>query len=259
MAERYGRERSFGDRAADEVRSWVGDDEAQRRREMDEARERERERDRGERNWTDSSSRYRDYPRDRSIGRESGADRDYRYAGETALGRPDWGFGGEGSYEERQYMAEYDRPGWRNDRSYASRTGHSRPNYSRTDSSQSTYQGVNYSGMGPRGYRRSDQRILEDVCDRLTEDPRVNASDVEVKINDGVVTLSGTVQSREEKRAAEDCVESVAGVKDVSNNLRVSSGVIGTPGAPQTPLNLSSPGGESRQVVNSETEPTRRR
>ena len=35
------------------------------------------------------------------------------------------------------------------------------------------------------------------------------------------MTLSGTVNSREEKRRAEDLSERVSGVKDVSNNLRV--------------------------------------
>ena len=263
MADRWGRERGFGDRAADEVRSWMGDDEAQRRREMDDAREVRRDRD-----------------RERVGGRDEYRDRDYRYAGETALGRPDWGWT-QGSYEERDRMRA-ESQGWRNPGSYAARNqAYSRPDssdyslgpayyppptregirsdYSRRDIGRRDNSGGTYAGMAPRGYRRSDQRILEDVCDRLTDDPYVNPSDIEVKVNDGTVTLSGSVTTREEKRHAEDCVESVSGVRDVSNNLRVSSGVIGSPGAPQTPLNLSSPGGESRQVVNTEAEPTKRR
>ena len=35
------------------------------------------------------------------------------------------------------------------------------------------------------------------------------------------VTLSGTVDSREAKRRAEDCAETISGVKHVQNNLRV--------------------------------------
>lgn len=77
-----------------------------------------------------------------------------------------------------------------------------------------------YRGRGPRGYRRSDQRILEDVCDCLSEDPYLDASDVEVTVKDSEVTLSGTVSSREEKRRAEDLVERLRGVADVHNRLR---------------------------------------
>jgi hypothetical protein len=41
-------------------------------------------------------------------------------------------------------------------------------------------------------------------------------------MNNGVVTLSGTVNSREEKRMAEDIAQSVSGVSDVQNNLRIN-------------------------------------
>src|ERR1043165_773419 len=82
--------------------------------------------------------------------------------------------------------------------------------------------------MGPRGYRRSDARVFEDICDRLTVDPRVDASDVEVVVKDGDVTWNGSVRSREEKRYAEDVVEHVMGVRDVSNHLKVSRDVVGS-------------------------------
>jgi hypothetical protein len=78
-----------------------------------------------------------------------------------------------------------------------------------------------YAGRGPRGYRRSDERISEDINDRLTDDWRVDASDVEVTVNNGMITLTGRVGSREEKRRAENIAESVSGVTDVSNQLRV--------------------------------------
>jgi osmotically-inducible protein OsmY len=76
-------------------------------------------------------------------------------------------------------------------------------------------------GRGPRGYTRSDQRILEDVSDRLTEDWRVDASEIEVTVNGGEVTLSGTVDSRDAKRRAENIAADISGVRDVQNNLRV--------------------------------------
>lgn len=78
-----------------------------------------------------------------------------------------------------------------------------------------------YRGKGPSDYRRSEDRIREDICDRLTDDDRVDASNISVKIEDDAVVLSGTVASREEKRRAEDLVESVSGVRNVENRLRV--------------------------------------
>lgn len=90
-----------------------------------------------------------------------------------------------------------------------------------------------YRGRGPRNYVRSDERIRDDINDRLTDDPDVDASDVEVAVRDREVTLSGTVDSRFEKRRAEDIAESVSGVTHVQNNLRVgrNSGAVGPIGA----------------------------
>lgn len=79
----------------------------------------------------------------------------------------------------------------------------------------------NHRGKGPRGYRRTDARILEDVNDRLADDPSVDASDIEVTVKDAEVTLTGHVTDRFEKRRAEDCVENASGVTHVQNNLRI--------------------------------------
>jgi osmotically-inducible protein OsmY len=78
-----------------------------------------------------------------------------------------------------------------------------------------------HRGRGPKGYARSDDRIREDVSDRLSDDPMVDASDIEVTVSGREVTLSGTVDSREARRRAEDCAEDVSGVSYVQNNLRV--------------------------------------
>src|SRR5256885_12501149 len=45
-------------------------------------------------------------------------------------------------------------------------------------------------GRGPKGYRRSDERIREEVMERLTFSPDIDASDVEVEVQDGVVSRS---------------------------------------------------------------------
>ncbi|MEW5853376.1 MAG: BON domain-containing protein [Myxococcota bacterium] len=78
-----------------------------------------------------------------------------------------------------------------------------------------------YHGLGPRGYRRPDERILEEVFDALTYQDVLDASDIEVTVKDGVVTFQGMVSSRREKRAAEELAERVRGVVDIDNKLRV--------------------------------------
>src|SRR5581483_8086700 len=85
-----------------------------------------------------------------------------------------------------------------------------------------------HAGRGPRGYTRSDERIREDVCDRLCDDSRVDASDIEVNVSNGEVTLTGRVDSRDAKRFAEDLADDVSGVRNVQNNLRVSQRSAGT-------------------------------
>jgi hypothetical protein len=78
-----------------------------------------------------------------------------------------------------------------------------------------------HRGRGPKGYRRSDERIKEDVNDRLSDDYYLDASDVEVTVTNTEVTLTGTVNNRNDKRRAEDLAESVSGVSNVENRLRV--------------------------------------
>jgi osmotically-inducible protein OsmY len=70
-----------------------------------------------------------------------------------------------------------------------------------------------YSGRAPKNYRRSDERIHEDICERLMEHPSIDPSDVEVSVNNGDVTLSGTVENRAVKHLTEVMTETVSGVK----------------------------------------------
>jgi hypothetical protein len=86
-----------------------------------------------------------------------------------------------------------------------------------------------HTGRGPRGYRRSDDRIREDVSEELAQHGWIDASDVEVEVKDGEVTLKGTVDDRSQKRMAEDVAERITGVKDVHNELRIRSHTGGEP------------------------------
>ncbi|MFA5581646.1 MAG: BON domain-containing protein [Paracoccaceae bacterium] len=96
---------------------------------------------------------------------------------------------------------------------------------------------ADHRGKGPQGYKRSDARIVEDVSDRLSDHPLVDATGIEVAVKDGEVTLSGTVDSKHAKRRAEDCADDVSGVTHVQNNLRVQMGDPGNiPGSARSQL-----------------------
>src|SRR5688572_2856673 len=79
-----------------------------------------------------------------------------------------------------------------------------------------------YRGRGPKNWRPSDERIRDTVNELLTDHDGIDATDVEVTVENGEVTLQGHVGSRWEKRLAEDIAGSCRGVHDVHNRLRVA-------------------------------------
>lgn len=154
-----------------------------------------------------------------------------------------FGYEGEGYMRGRDDYDDYARRGYGRDAGY--RTGFSGGYGSDRDYMTRGYQDLesgadrgwnvgsdtdrgegtrreSYRGRGPKNYQRSDDRIREDVCERLALDEYVDASDLEVTVENGVVKLEGTVNERHAKRRAEDIAESARGVKDVQNNIRVS-------------------------------------
>jgi len=91
---------------------------------------------------------------------------------------------------------------------------------------ESGWQRGEHRGKGPKGYKRSDDRIREDVCDRLSDDDELDASEITVTVKGGEVTLEGTVEDRRAKQRAEDLAEFVSGVRDVDNKLRKHKGML---------------------------------
>jgi hypothetical protein len=79
-----------------------------------------------------------------------------------------------------------------------------------------------FAGRGPKGYTRSDERLKEDISERLTDDPYVDASDVSVEVRGGKVTLTGQVDQRWTKHHVEDLVDRCSGVQEIENRLTVS-------------------------------------
>ena len=197
------RERGMFERGTDEVRSWFGDDDAERRRQRD----RYWDDDRGERGGSWSERReWRDDDRDR-----------YRTRG---IGQPryDW----ESSPPRRSSLYDRDRE---NPSDWTASSVRSESRYAPASWSYTEVWMIPgpYVGRGPNGYTRSDERIREDICDRLTQHGLIDASQVEVTVANGEVTLRGHVSDRESKRRAEDVAESVFGVNDVRNELRTSA------------------------------------
>lgn len=219
------------ERAGDEVKSWFGDEEAARRRKLDEMRN-----DR-ERSWTDRdrNAPERAWDRDRNAAERSwdrgrnAAERTWDRTRDTVRDMTDRDRDGRRGLSE---WNDDDRPRNFGDTSryatsdrYSSSAGWTGAEYGEgvNRSYARDWNSADYTGRGPRGYQRSDARIFEDICDRLTIDPRVDASDIEVDVKGSEVTLRGSVRTREEKRYAEDAVERVMGVREVNNHLKVKS------------------------------------
>ena len=80
-----------------------------------------------------------------------------------------------------------------------------------------------FAGVGPKNYRRPDESIREEVVDRLTENAHLDASELDVRLEDGLVVLGGTTEDRRSKRLAEEIATSVRGVLDVRNEIRVKA------------------------------------
>jgi osmotically-inducible protein OsmY len=241
---RRGEDRGFWDRAGDEVRSWFGDEDASRRRVRDEregggwrdpdwwpGRDRESAREReDERRWRRGGDSERDWARQwgyvegRGGGGEQTWPRGWGYSGGYGAGagylggRGEWSTGA-GGYEPGGYGFTQDRGRYDYDAERARRA----------------MRGP-HSGRGPRGYQRSDERIREDVCERMCDSGDLDASDIEVRVSNAEVTLLGTVRERQDKRLAEDLVEQVSGVREVHNQLRASQGGAGQESQPGRPF-----------------------
>jgi osmotically-inducible protein OsmY len=76
---------------------------------------------------------------------------------------------------------------------------------------------------GERRQQRSDESLAREIQEILTEDPELEASEIEVQVEGGAVTLMGTADSSDAKLLAEELAESVAGVREVHNRLRVEN------------------------------------
>ncbi len=133
-------------------------------------------------------------------------------------------------------LTEYDRfdadltgGEFRPNRRHATEGGYAYGNYGGVTPQGRHYEGADHffevrrrrSRNGPSNVERQDKRVYEDVCQRLADDDRIDASEIEVSVANGEVSLSGKVRSRMAKRRAAFVIEDILGVKDVHNAIRV--------------------------------------
>jgi hypothetical protein len=80
---------------------------------------------------------------------------------------------------------------------------------------------VSYRGLGPKDYTPRDERLYEIICERLTEHRAVDARQVSIAVDQGVVTASGSVPTRAMKHLLEDAIADVYGVGHIKNEVKI--------------------------------------
>ena len=154
-----------------------------------------------------------------AIDNESEEDRAYRRQNYSNRGE---GYNTRYSRGRGSYGRDYEDRGRGDDRGFFERVSDEVSSWFGGDDDRDDRRERSFRGRGPRNYTRSDDRIKEDINDRLTYDFSIDASDIDVEVSGGEVVLSGHVRSRYEKRRAEDVAEDVTGVSNVENRLRVN-------------------------------------
>lgn len=202
--------------------------------------------ERGGRNWGSQSG----YGGQSGYGNQGAYGGQGSYGGSSGYGRSGYrgssygssGYGGQGGYGRERDGDRFDDRGYggRSDRSFRDHGWNegSSPNEgwrtmsSNQGSAQDTWRGRDSMGVSsgwsgrargsaPRGYQRSDERIREDICECVMDHGDIDAEDVQIDVSQGTVTLEGTCTSRRTKMAIEEIADSVSGVQDVENQIRV--------------------------------------
>lgn len=96
--------------------------------------------------------------------------------------------------------------------------GH-QPRYDLSTDHHDTLLRKQYRGIGPKGWQRSDARIVEDINEALSWHAEVDAREIQVSMQNGVVTLEGQVPSKEHWRLVGRIAGGTLGIRDVLNQI----------------------------------------
>lgn len=150
-----------------------------------------------------------------------------RQWGESSQGNDAYSYG----YEGQGGYGDFSQGGYGEDQGRYAQSGHGRGGSDFAGPERHSA-GLDYRGRGPRNHVRSDDSIVDELIERMTDDDRLDATEILVMVESGVVTLSGEVPERRMKHRAEDLADAVRGVQDIENRIRVDSGAssFGPPG-----------------------------
>jgi|GEM_PF-3629468 len=137
------------------------------------------------------------------------------------------------SFSSRSYQGQEAQAGWGRQNEAETSSGSSRgSNYGMSSQFGSSYGSGNqetsrkgqFAGTTPKNFKRSDERIYDDICQKLSQEGHFDVSDVEIKVESGEVSLEGNIENRSDKHRIEMLVDSIMGVKDITNNLKIARG-----------------------------------
>ena len=150
-----------------------------------------------------------------------------RQWGESSEGNDaySYGYDGQGGY------GDFTQGGYGEDQGRHAQSGHGRGGPGANAPTRHAA-GISHRGRGPRNHVRSDDSIIDELISRMTDHDELDATEILVMVEGGVVTLTGEVPERRMKHLAEDLADAVRGVKDIDNRIRVDNGAssFGPPG-----------------------------
>ena len=154
--------------------------------------------------------------------------------GQYGYGTRQYGQGGRSEYDEPRYVGSLNRGERRGEEPYQEHE------WQRSKEQPGLL--TRLYARGPKGYKRSDERIKEDISERVWRAEYIDSSEVTIAVKDGAVTLSGTVPERWMRHEIENIADNCMGVQDIENSVRVQRPMIGGMGAEMA--GARGPGGE---------------
>lgn len=92
------------------------------------------------------------------------------------------------------------------------------------DKARTRHERRDYRGVGPRARYHEDEELREEICERLADDPDLDASDILVRVIDNEAILDGAVSSQRDAARAYEIAGDVPGIIHVRERLKAHRG-----------------------------------